>query len=138
MIQQAREVAMFWDSEPAPTRILLRDHDSKFVTEFDHVLRSHGVTIKQIGPLAPNLNAIAERWIQSIRQECLDHFVICGQSHLIQAYVDHYHTERPHQALDNDLLIAANLSDPKVGLDEPIIRRDQLGGLLKHYSRRAA
>jgi len=60
--------------------------------------------VKRVGPVAPNLNAYAERWVQSLRAECLDHLVICGESHLrhvLKEYLEHYNSERPHQAKGN-------------------------------------
>lgn len=138
MVQQARNASMALTDESA--RILIRDYDAKFVREFDAIVQAGGVRIKKIGPMAPNLNAIAERWVQTIRQECLDHFVIAGMGHLqhlIDEFVRHYETERPHQGRGNRLLTGA---DPPEPLDRArgIIRRDRLGGLLKHYFRRAA
>ena len=64
------------------SRRISRVHDSKFTAEFDGILESQGIEIKKVGPRAPNMNAIAERWVQSIKQECLDHFIVSGDKHL--------------------------------------------------------
>ena len=94
-----------------------------------------------MGPLAPNLNAYAERFAQTLRTECLDFFLICGEKHLrhpVSEFMKHYHDERPHQNLGNtppcrqdDLIL------PFVK-DQAIHRTERLGGLLKNYSRQAA
>jgi len=82
------------------------------------------------------MNALTECWVQSIKQECLDHFVIFGEAHLRQLvaeYVAHYNEERPHQGKDNDLL--SGIPDPpilKLSAAE-IVCDERLGGLLKHY-----
>ena len=122
-------------------RLLLRDHDTKFVSEFDAILESEGIEIKKLGPMAPNLNASAERWVQTVRQECLDHFVICGQAHLmhlLKTFLDHYHTERPHQGLDNAVPMGAALASPVNRRNGAVVCEHRLGGLLKHYVRTAA
>ena len=91
---------------------------------------------------AANMNAFIERWIQSVKHECLDHFLVFGEDHfnyLISEYVAYYHTERPHQSLGNEP-IASELQVANRGGDddEPIACRERLGGLLKHYYRKAA
>ncbi len=93
---------------------------------------------------SPNTVAFVERFIQSIGQECLDHFVVFGHKHmdvLCSSYRDHYHLERPHQGKDNELLVTAK--NRKRSSQEPetirlvdIHRKDRLGGLLKSYSRK--
>src|SRR5579883_1968702 len=73
----------FWGADqPDKPEYLLRDFDTKFVPEFDAILESEGITVKKVGPLAPNLNARAERWIQSVKRKCLDHFIVFGEDHL--------------------------------------------------------
>jgi putative transposase len=141
MTQQARNVSMhFAEQKQAPTHLLL-DHDSKFVAEFDAILESDGVELKRVGPRAPNMNALAERWAQSIKHECLNHFVVFGEAHLrhiVSEYVRYYNESRPHQGLGNRTLSAAeHSSDADPLLDDPIsmgaIQCDErLGGLLKN------
>jgi putative transposase len=121
---------------------LLHDYDGMFIKAFDDAFRNHGAKIKKVGPQAANMNAFIERWIQSIKHECLDHFLVFGEDHfnyLISEYVEHYHLERPHQSLGNEPL-AAKLKIARRGGDdgEPIGCRERLGGLLKHYYRTAA
>jgi len=78
--QQARNLAMHVAELPVKPTMLIRDWDTKFTAEFDGILESEGIEIKKVGPRAPNMNAIAERWVQSIKQECLDHFIVFGES----------------------------------------------------------
>jgi putative transposase len=91
--------------------------------------------------LAPNLNAFAERWVQSVKQEVLDHFVVFGEEHvrlLLREYESFYNDCRPHQALAN--VPPASAATPTVApLAVEELRCDErLGGLLRHYHRRAA
>lgn len=116
-------------------RHLIRDCDTKFTAEFDGLLKSDGVEIHRVGPRKPNLNAYAERLIQSIQQECLDHFVVLGEKHLsyiVAEYLEHYQHERPHQGLGN----APPMSGGPPG-DGVIVCNQRLGGLLKSYRRAA-
>jgi hypothetical protein len=87
------------------------------------------------------LNAFVERWIQTIQVECLDHFVVLGEAHLnhlVAEYVEHYHAERPHQGLGNNVPIPARPPDDDVPTGRQVLCHERLGGLLKHYERRAA
>jgi len=94
-----------------------------------------GSTVEQ-GPAAIDLNAHAERFVLSIKSECLDRMVLMGESHLRTAvanYVEHYHRERSHQGLGNRLI------DARPQLDSgPVVCQERLGGLLNHYRRLAA
>ncbi len=86
---------------------------------------------------ARNTNAYVERFIQSIQVECLDHFLVFGEKHfddLVREYVEHYHTERPHQGLGNGLVIGET---PPASTGK-VTCRTRLGGLLRHYHRTAA
>ena len=104
------------------------------------------VQVKPVGPKAPNLNAYIERWIQSLKQEALDHFLIFGKTHfdyIVSEYVAYYHECRPHQGLDNRLLpLPRRKPNDKSGvvpLDPSKIKCEhRLGGILKHYYREAA
>ena len=104
---------------------------------------AEGCEVKRVGPRAPNMNAYAERWVQSLRAECLDHFVVVGErhlAHLVSSYVAPYNEERPHQAKGNVPLPEADQDEPRI-LKFPIGEvkcRQRLGGLLKHYYREAA
>lgn len=121
----------------SPT-ILIRDGDGKFGEEFDRALCAHGCQAKKLPPRSPQLNAFAERWIRSIKRECLDHFVAfgCGYlGYLVEQYVEHYHDERPHQGLGNR---PVRDTRPPPDPGGRIVRHTRLGGVLKHYERRAA
>jgi putative transposase len=127
---------------PTPT-IVLRDNDSKFGGGFDAELAGQGIRVGRLPVQAPLCNAHMERWIQSLRQECLDHFAPVGLKyldHLVAEYLEHYHLERPHQGLGNRLL---GNDRPTVGHDPPgdegeVMGRARLGGVLRHYERRPA
>lgn len=99
------------------------------------MLESEGLEVKRVGPLAPNMNACAERWAQTLKTECLDYFVVLSeahQRHLAFEFVTYYHEERPHQGKDNQQL--ANESPPRgpsVIRCEDFVRKKRLGGLLK-------
>jgi putative transposase len=144
--QQARNASMRMAEWGLPATHLLLDHDAKFTREFDAVFRADGVEVKRVGPVAPNLNAYAERWVQSLRQECLDHFVVLGEGHLrhlVREYVEHHNLERPHQGRGNVPLPDAQAADagepPTLRFPGGEVRcRERLGGLLKHYHRAAA
>ncbi|GIW91747.1 MAG: hypothetical protein KatS3mg109_2179 [Pirellulaceae bacterium] len=141
VIQQARNAAMHFGEEPAKPRYLLRDHDSKFVPEFDAVLEAEGMEVVPTSVQAPNMNAVAERFVQTVKGECLDHFIVFGEAHLrylLKQFLIHYHECRPHQGLGNMPLGGL----PAVPEDKPLILsevrcEERLGGLLKHYSRAA-
>ncbi|WP_254508175.1 integrase core domain-containing protein [Anatilimnocola floriformis] len=127
-----------------------RDRGSKFTSAVDQALRSKRVKVKKNEFLAPNTNAFVERFVQSIQQECLDRFVVFGSGHMgaiCSEYLEHYHTERPHQGagIDNELLNRKKMRGrPKknaslgdiVPLNE-IRCSERLGGLLKSYWRKA-
>jgi putative transposase len=105
--QQARNAAMHFQEQAVKPAHLLRDNDTKYTQEFDAVLEAEGIAVHRITPVSPNLNAYAERFVQSIKRECLDHFLVFGEGHLrhlCTEYLAHYHQERPYQALNNDPL----------------------------------
>jgi putative transposase len=134
---------MHFQDEPVKPKLLLRDNDTKYTKEFDAVLESEGVEVKRVTPISPNLNAYAERFVQSISQECLDHFLIFGEDHLrhlCTEYLAYYHQDRPHQSLKNEPLRGPPTLPPETSLlPVPAVRRgERLGGLLKSYSRVAA
>ena len=120
---------------------VLRDRDAKFTHSFDDVLGSHGAEMLLTPVQAPNANAYAERWVRTVRAECLDWLLIVGRGHLervLRVYVDHYNRHRPHRAL------GLEPPDPPAGLDVvcegqrgEVCRRDRLGGLLHEYRRAA-
>jgi putative transposase len=88
--------------EERPFRLLIHDRDSKFAGGFDEVFRSEGCKVIRTPVRAPNANAHAERWVRTLRGECLDHLLIVGRRHLervLRVYVRHYNEHRPHRAL---------------------------------------
>ena len=128
-----------------------RDRDSKFTKAMDQALRSKHVKVKLNGFRSPNTNAFVERFVQSIQQECLDRFVIFGETHMdrvCEEYLDHYHTERPHQGegIANELLNRTKKrgrpkKQPALDVSVPLNEvqcSQRLGGLLKSYSQKAA
>ena len=112
--------------------------DLLYTRVFEEILRSGGVHPVRLPARSPNLNAYAERFVRSIKDECLNRVVPLGESHLrrlVHEYVEHYHRERNHQGCENQLLERA---PPPVCLTADIRRRERLGGLLNFYYREAA
>jgi transposase InsO family protein len=141
MAEQADQLVQFFGQQLEKPRYLIRDLDGKFTTAFDARLEGEGMEIVRVGPRAPNLNAYCERWIGSLRRECLDHFIVFGEAHLrylVEEYVEFHNTVRPHQGMGNKPLSWADTSerDESVPLDE-VICDERLGGLLRHYCRAA-
>ena len=136
--QQARNLA--WDLAEAGLRpaVLVRDRDAKFAPAFDAVFASEGLRVMRTPVRAPLANAIAERWVGTVRRECLDRLLILGRRHLeavLREFVKHYNAARPHRALD----LRPPLADERpVHPTGAIIRRDRLDGLIHEYVRRAA
>jgi putative transposase len=138
--QQARNLLM--PAQGPRPRFLLRDRDAKFTRAFDEVFRSEGADVLITPVQAPNANAYAERWIRTVRAECLDWLLIVGRGHLeqvLRVYVEHYNVHRPHRALGLEPPDPpADLSVVRDGQPSRAHRRDLLGGLLHEYHRRAA
>ena len=121
--------------------LLLQDRDGIYSRGFDEILRDAGIKVKKNSVRAPNLQAHVERFIQSLQQEALDHFIVFGEKHfdyLVSEYVEHYHTERPHQAKGNVPLTGEWPAPEEAPPDGEILCHERLGGLLRHYERRAA
>ena len=119
--------------------MLIRDRDSKHSGTFDEVFRSGGIRIVKTPVRAPQANAIAERFVRTVRIECLDWLLIVNRRHLervLRVYVDHYNTQRPHQALK--LLPPQRAEPPPTTTVGEIRRHDRLGGLIHEYYRDAA
>jgi putative transposase len=129
--------------QPELPTMVFRDRDVRFTKQFDAILKAAGVPTQKLTPGSPNLNAYIERWIQSIKHECLDHFTVFGERHLrylINEYVGYYHEQKPHQGLSNTPLHGLQLIDES---DQPhdashVICQSRLGGPLMHYEHRAA
>jgi transposase InsO family protein len=135
--QQARNLGL--DFSDNGVQFLLRDRDSKYGGRFDEVFRSEGIRIVKTPVRAPKANAIAERFVRTVRSECLDWLLILNRRHLegvLRVYVDHYNRERPHRALE---LRPPDLDERRERTPEgEIRRRDRLGGLIHEYHRAAA
>ena len=117
---------------------LIHDRDSKFTASFDEVFRSEGVHVIHTPVRAPQANAYAERFVRTVRTECLDWLLIVGRRHLertLRTYIQHYNRERPHRGLALQPPETPQLkSPPGAGVQ----RRDRLGGLIHEYYRAAA
>jgi putative transposase len=141
MKQQTEAFLEHAKEEGLSAEVVMRDRDSKFENGFDEVVKDGGAKIVKTAHRAPNQNAYVERWIQSIQQEVLDHFIVFGEDHLdylVSEYVEYYHRERPHQSLDNELIVKLPDEKPPDRNGDPVQCRTRLGGLLKHYYREAA
>jgi putative transposase len=117
---------------------LIHDRDPLFSKPFETTLGASGVKTVKMPAQSPNLNAYAERFVRSIKYECLNKMVLLGENHLrtvVRDYVAHYHRERNHQGLDNELIVPARRSSRSEG---GIQCRERLGGMLRYYHRAAA
>ena len=119
-------------------RFLIRDRDSKFTRDSDAILASEGIKIIKTPVQAPKANAIAERFVRTVRSECLDWILILNRRHLehvLRVFVDHYNSHRPHRSLN---LAPPEPSETNLRAPQPptpsLNRRDRLGGLIHEYS----
>jgi putative transposase len=139
MEQQARNMTMKDWGFLAHSRYLLHDRDGKFCPMFREVIRAGKVRPLKLPARSPNLNAFAERWVRSVKEECLSRLILFGENSLRRAltqYIEHYHCERNHQAKANRILFPSQTGARK---NRGAVRcREQLGGLLKYYEREAA
>ena len=132
--QQARNLLMDLDDRADRFRFLIRDRDSKFTTAFDAVFAGADIRIIRTPVRAPRANAIAERFIGTLRRECLDQLLITGPCHLavvMREYLAHYNAHRPHRSLDQRP--PAGRTIPPSGANIRPLRRDRLGGLIHEY-----
>jgi putative transposase len=143
--QQARNVAGDLVDSDLDLRHLVRDRDTKFTAGFDEVFRSEGAEIVRTPFRAPNANAYAERFVRTVRSECLDHLLVVNARHLeriLQSYARHYNGHRPHQGLSQEIPVPR--SQPPLLATKPVRhrahqqprhvrRRDRLGGLIHEY-----
>jgi putative transposase len=119
-------------------RYLIHDRDTKYTQAFNALLRESGVEPIRLPPQSPNLNAHCERFVRSIKEEALEQMVMLGErslSYAIQQYLAHYHHERNHQGLGNQLIAPEPEGGRQGGI---VVRRERLGGLLSYYYRDAA
>ena len=138
MLQVARNLVDEQSGALASKRYLITDRDTKYTQSFRRLLNDSGTEAIRLPPLSPNLNAYAERFVRSIKDECLEKMIFCGQASLRRAigeYVAHYHSERNHQGLENRLTHSDGRNRDRNGR---VTRRGRLGGMLNYYSRAAA
>jgi putative transposase len=134
--QQARNLIMrLADEDERPFRFLIHDRDTKFTHAFDEIFRTETIKVIRTPIRAPNANAHAERWIRTLRADCLHRILILGRRHLehvLRVYRHHYDEHRPHRALH---LLPPNGRDPTPpnAAAADIRRRDLLGGLINEY-----
>ena len=139
MVQVARNVTMEESGCLSPGQYLIHDRDGTYCPAFQQILDAAGITRVPLPPQSPNLNAYAERWVRSVKEECLSQLVLFGEAslrHALKEYVVHSHAERPHQGKGNVVLMPSR--DQTTACHGPIQCRKRLGGLLKYYDRDAA
>ncbi len=138
MKQVARNLTDCVDGYLKGMRFLVCDRDSLYTRAFKEVLKSAGVRVIQTRVGCPEQNGYAERFVKSIKRECLDHLIFFGEQSLrkaVEEYVKHYHHERNHQGLDN--LIPFPYAASQAGSEGLIVKSDRLGGLLNYYHRQS-
>jgi putative transposase len=138
--QQARNLMMHCAEQGLPLGYLIRDLDTKFTQKFDEIIEAEGAEVVPVGPAMPDMNAYAERFVLSIKSECLDKFNFFGEKHLrhvIKEWVAHYHEDRPHQGIGNVPLNGESAEPVDILSIEEVVCSERLGGLLKSYRRAA-
>ena len=117
---------------------MIHDRDKKYTDQFDELLKASGVKPIKLPPRSPNLNSHAERCVLSIKSGCLNRFMVFGEMMLweiIKEFSEHYHTERNHQGVDNELIDTTHLCEEASG---KIVKISRLEGVLNYYERQAA
>jgi transposase InsO family protein len=144
MLQQARNLLMELDDHARPVRFLVHDRDAKFPRTFDALLAGAKIKVIRAPVQAPNANAHIERWVGSVRRECLDRLLIVGRrqlEHVLRVYIRHYNRQRPHRALDltpPDSRGRSPIRTHSTPQALQVNRRDLLGGLIHEYESAAA
>lgn len=134
--QIARNVTAY-DGELINAKYLLHDRDGKYTEKFDALFESIGCKVKKLPPKSPNLNAFAERWVGTVKDECLSKYILFSQKmlkYVLKEYVAHFHAERNHQGKNNTLLFP----DERVENSGKITKSSRLGGILNFYYRKAS
>lgn len=133
--QQAKQFVWEFEERESPLSFLIRDNDSRFTNNFDAVFESEGLHVIRTPYQAPNANAFSERWVRSVREECLDLLLIINAAHLLRVlkeYIDqYYNVARPHQGLEQRIPIPRSIAE-NTG---PIHKRKVLGGIINDYYR---
>jgi transposase InsO family protein len=138
MRQIARNMTMEGYGALRDRRYLLHDRDTKYTQSFRAIIASGGVEPLVLPARSPNLNAYAERWVRSVKEECLSKVILFGERSLRRAlseYVEHFHAERNHQGRGNVLLFPRGTN---IRRDGPVRCRERLAGLLRYYHQEAA
>jgi transposase InsO family protein len=138
MKQVARNLTDVSDGFLVNSRYLIMDRDTKYAEDFRGFFRSRGCEGCSMPSASPNCNAFAERFVRSIKEECLDRMILFGEASLRRAlteYVAYYDAERNHQGVGNRLLEPL---DASIAANEPVYRLERLGGMLNYYHREAA
>jgi putative transposase len=139
MVQIARNLTMVQWGFLAPGQYLIHARDGKYCPAFHQIIDTVGVKRVPLPARSPNLNAYAERWVRSVKEECLSRLILFGEAslrHALAQYVEHFHHERNHQGKSNMLLFPA--VSQETDRQGPIQYRERLGGVLKYYTREAA
>src|SRR5215203_5199687 len=137
MLQVGRNLSDQESGALASKRYLIIDRDAKYTRQFRRLVEEGGTEVIRLPPMSPNLNAYAERFVRSIKDECLNRMIFIGQASLRRAvaeYMKHYHRERNHQGIANRLIYAPAVVAAN---DAEIRRRARLGGMLNFYYRAA-
>jgi len=132
--QQARQLVWQFEETETSFPCLIRDNDSKYTEAFDTVFESQGTHIIPTPIRAPNANAYLERWIRSVREECLDHILIINEAHLrrvLNEFLGYYNYRRPHQGLEQQ----SPITRPEPVTTGKVNRRKILGGIINDYFR---
>jgi putative transposase len=130
--QQARQFVWTLEETDANLKFLIHDRDSKFTNAFDNVFISTGFHVIRTPLRAPDANAYAERWVRTVREECLDHLLIMNQTHLkrvLDSYISYYELSRPHQGLNQQTPIPRK----PISYSGQVRKREVLGGIISDY-----
>jgi putative transposase len=139
--QQARNFTFDLDEKAQPLRFLIHDRDAMFCRPFDEVFATEGQQVLRTPIRGPRASAICERWIRTVRTECLDWLLIFSPRHLervLRVYICHYNRQRPHRALQLQAPEQEGFARTPPPVDARVRRRDRLGGLLHEYYEAAA
>ena len=139
MMQIARNETMDKWGFLKPGQYLIHDRDGKYCPAFQRIIDDAGIERLPLPPRSPNLNAFAERWVRTVKEDVMSHVILFGEAslrHVIKEFVAHYHEERPHQGKGNIILMPRMQSPSKH--NDQIHCKKRLGGLLKYYYQEAA
>ena len=134
VIQKARNLVI--DGAINDTTVLVHDRDAKYAGPFDEVFRTEGVEVVRTPFRAPRANAYAERWVRTVRSECLDWTLVRGRRHLdrvVRTYAEHYNRARPHRGLQLETPAGSEQTEMPTSRLGCVRQRDVLGGLIHEY-----